>query len=101
MEYILKYFKKLDERSTLERNKSKEISLLVENAYNQNFGKFAQVIDKIVNNLDYFVAGIQGDPEEDMTHEPAKKKKVGFADIVDAKLSVDRGERNLLKVPGE
>lgn len=41
MEYLNKYFKKLDERMSLERVKSKEISLLVENAYNQNFGKYA------------------------------------------------------------
>ena len=38
MEYLHKYFKKLDQRSNLELNKSKEISLLAENANNLNFG---------------------------------------------------------------
>ena len=41
LEYLNKYFKKLDERSNLELNKSKQISLLVENAYNENFGQYA------------------------------------------------------------
>ena len=55
MEYLHKYFKKLDERLTLECNKSREISLLVENAYNQTFGLYADIINKVVMGVDCFV----------------------------------------------
>jgi hypothetical protein len=87
-EYLLKYFKRLDERSRLELNKSKEISLLVENAYNQNFGQYADVVEKILSNLDNYV---EGEDEELvlLEVEDKKRKKVGFVD-----LTVPRAEDN-------
>ncbi len=43
----------------IERNKSKQISLLVENAYNQNFGKYADIMHNVMKNLDQYVDGIE------------------------------------------
>lgn len=92
MEYLNKYLRKLDERLALERNKSKEVSLFVENAYNQNFGKYADIVNKIVFGLDHYVEGIPDEEEEEeMDKVGSKKKRVGFADVVESKLAVDRG----------
>lgn len=59
MEYLKKYFKKLDSRIRLEVNKSKKVSLTIENAYNNNFGKYAEVIRKVCDGLDHYVEGME------------------------------------------
>lgn len=96
MEYLHKYFKKLDERSTLELNKSKEVSLMAENAYNENFGQYAQIIHKVMMGVDCYVEGEEEDSKQ-REELSKKKKKVGFADIVDSKLKVERGEKHDLE----
>lgn len=87
MEYLKKYFRKLDQRLTLELNKSKEISLLAENAFNQNFGTYADLIWHVIKDVDNYMEGAD---EEDSNK--SSKKKVGFADIVDMKLNVPNNQ---------
>lgn len=80
----------------IQRNKSKQISLLVENAYNQNFGKYADIMHHVMKNLDQYVDGIEEEEKKPKQNEN-KKKKVGFADVVDSKLAVERGQKSMLQ----
>ena len=80
-----KYFTKLDEKLKLELNKSKEISLIAENAHNGNFGKYFRIIQNVTDGLDHYVEGAT--EEESVEEGSKKKKKVGFLDIVDTKMN--------------
>lgn len=66
----------------------------MENAYNQNFGKYADIIQTVVRNLDNYVEGAEADKNEGLLLKP--KKKVGFADVTDSLLAVNRGEKSML-----
>lgn len=48
--------------------------------------------------LDGFVQGIE-DKQDENQNLTIKKKKVAFADVVESKLAVDRGQKSLLDPP--
>lgn len=67
MEFVNRYFNKLDERINIEMKKSKQISLLAENVSLDDFQTCAAIIEGVVNNLSGYV---EDDDEEADKVEP-------------------------------
>jgi hypothetical protein len=64
MEFLKKYFARLDSRISLELRKSKQISLLAQKVSLQSFGTYGEVLHHVVREMDYYVEN----PDEE---EPA------------------------------
>lgn len=87
LEYIRRYFSKLDQRMKIELNKSKQISLMAENAGQNDFAAVASIIEGVANGLNDYVEDAEEEADRVAPLEIPAGKKVSFADVVDDTLN--------------
>ena len=80
LEFVRRYFSRLDERMGLELNKSKQISLMAENVGLEQLCLGAEVINGVLNRLGDYV---EDEEEADVVQPLEGRRRVAFADVVD------------------
>lgn len=55
MEFLKKYFARLDAKISVELRKSKQVSLLAEKVTLNSFGTYAEVLQRVSDEMDYYV----------------------------------------------
>lgn len=55
LEFIRKYFLRLDQRLSIELSKSKHVSLMAEDVSLQDFDGYSQIIDGVINGMNEWV----------------------------------------------